>query len=165
MLKLKEDRFKAMARTLKCDKSPEVQLYLAKMFYHEFYSELRLAFINNGLNVALLERNYLEDYTTDEMVLINIYAKELFPQNSEHVLLVPAFSRIIQNLERLAIFQQNNNQIKLLDVSSEINQIRNQRNLEFGDIFKDGSHSLRFVHELIANKIIGLYLGDTGDKK
>lgn len=161
MLKLKEDRFKAISRTLKCDRSEEVQLYLAKMFYHEFFGELRLGFINAGRDVGVLEKEYLEDYTTDEMVLINTYAKDMFKDAPEDVLLVPAFSRIVQNLGRLSIFHQEKGQFKLLDVASEISTIRHQKNLGFGDVFRDGSHSERWVHELIANQISELYL----DKK
>lgn len=135
------------------------------MFYHEFYSELRLAFVNNALDITQLEREFLEDYTTDEMVLINTYTKEMFPNATENVLLVPAFSRVIQNLEKLSLFQQGKNHIKLLDVSSEINQVRNQKKLGFGDVFRDGSHSERWVHEIIANQVIELYLENKEDKK
>ena len=77
-----QDRVKMITQTLKCDRGAEVQLYLTKLFYHEFFDDLKKGFLAVGRDVNVWEKEYMEDYTTDELVLINKFTAEMFPKKT-----------------------------------------------------------------------------------
>lgn len=110
-------------------------------------------------------KEYTEDYTPDELVLINKFTSEMFPDHNENVLLIPAFSKITKHLEELSIFHRDDGKVRLLDISGDIGRVKNQKNLGFGDVFRDGSHSKTWVHQLIADKVSELYLKAPMEKK
>ncbi|AUO00078.1 hypothetical protein DOM21_00335 [Bacteriovorax stolpii] len=152
-----QDRVKMITQTLKCDRGAEVQLYLTRMFYHEFFDDLKRGFLAIGRDVSVWEKEYMEDYTTDELILINKFTAEMFPNHDQNVLLIPAFSKITKHLEELSVFHREDGKVQLLDISGDISRVKNQNHLSFGDVFHDGSHSKTWVHELIASKISELY--------
>lgn len=160
-----EDRVKMITQTLKCDRGPEVQQYLVRLFYHEFFDDLQKGFSMVGRDVRVWEKEYTEDYTPDELVLINKFTSEMFPDHNENVLLIPAFSKITKHLEELSIFHRDDGKVRLLDISGDIGRVKNQKNLGFGDVFRDGSHSKTWVHQLIADKVSELYLKAPMEKK
>lgn len=156
----KKERVQILTKVLKCNEDifhdKSVPLELMDLFHFGHFEDLRESFRLAGYNFAdFSEDDYTDKFSLDELHLINNFLEDTLNKNKfEKFIVIPTPARGANGLSELPVFKRDNDNLVLIEIYDEIEQMKKLKNLNFYDIFPDGSHSRTWVHEILKNKIM-----------
>lgn len=163
----KKERVQILTNVLKCNKDMfqdrSVPLELMDLFHFGHFEDLKESFRQAGYNFFdFNEKDYTDEFSSEDLYLINSFLEEVLIKNQNHkFIVIPTPAKGANGLSEISVFKRNNDNLVLIEIYDEIEQLKKLKNLNFYDIYPDGSHSRTWVHELLTNKILP-YLSKSG---
>lgn len=129
---------------------------LIERYHYAHLQDLQDSFKNVGIDLYSLNNlHIIEEYGPVDLLLLNFYLQKIMDKNNPlKIVVIPNFSKRLKDLDKLPVFKNNLNGPLLIDISSELSNIMNLKNLKHSDLFPDGAHAKTLVHKMLADKIL-----------